>query len=164
MKLNIDIAVQDPQWEDIKDLENITHEAITRTMDMADTPDNADNKPFEISVVFVNDDMIRVLNKEYRGKNKPTNVLSFAMLDDENTPETAIVSLGDIILAFETVAREANDNDRFIRDHIAHLLVHGTLHLLGYDHLEDDDANMMETLEIRILEGLDIQNPYLQTI
>lgn len=164
MKPNIDIAVQEPLWEDVKELEELTHDAIYRTLEMAELPDKAADKPFEVSVVFVNDDMIRILNKEYRGKNKPTNVLSFAMLDDESTPDSEIISLGDIILAFETIDREAKENDRFMRDHIAHLLVHGTLHLLGYDHIEDDDANMMETLEIRILEGMDIQNPYLQKI
>ncbi len=164
MEYNIDIAIQDPQWSEVKDLETLTQDVIRRTLDMADLPEQAVESPFEVSVVFVNDDMIRVLNKEYRGKNKPTNVLSFAMLDADNDLDMSIFSLGDVILAYETVDREAKENDRFIRDHIAHLLVHGTLHLLGYDHIEDDDANVMETLEIRILEGMDIQNPYLQKI
>lgn len=164
MDYNIDIAIQDPQWEEVKELAYLTMEVLRRTLDMADLPDKAADKPFEVSVVFVNDDMIRILNKEYRGKNKPTNVLSFAMLDSEETADSDVVPLGDIILAYETVDKESRENDRFIRDHIAHLLVHGMLHLLGYDHIEDDDANVMETLEIRILEGLDIQNPYLQTI
>lgn len=164
MEYNVDIAVQDPQWSEVKELETLTNDVIRRTLDMADVPEKAAGTPFEVSVVFVNDDMIRILNKEYRGKNKPTNVLSFAMLDEENDLDASIFSLGDIILAYETIEKEARENDRFIRDHIAHLLVHGTLHLLGYDHIEDDDANVMETLEIRILEGMDIQNPYLQTI
>lgn len=164
MEYSIDIAIQDPLWNEVKDLEALTNEVIRRTLDMADLPTQVVESPFEVSVVFVNDDMIRILNKEYRGKNKPTNVLSFAMLDDENDLDMSIFSLGDVILAYETIERECRENDRFIRDHVAHLLVHGTLHLLGYDHIEDDDANVMETLEIRILEGMDIQNPYLQKI
>lgn len=163
-KHSVDIAIQDPQWEELKNLEGLTKDVISRTLRIADIPAKAMDMPLEISVVYVNDDMIQVLNREYRGKDKATNVLSFAMLDDDDAPNSDVIPLGDIILSFDTIHRESQEKGCFMDDHVAHLLVHGLLHLLGYDHIEDDDATTMETLEIRILEGLNIQNPYLERI
>ena len=108
----------------------------------------------EVAVVLADDAFVQQLNKDYRGKNAPTNVLSFP--NDEQTGE-----LGDIILALETIEREATAQGKKFRDHAAHLLVHGFLHLLGYDHIKDAEAEVMEKKEIKILQKLAIANPYL---
>jgi probable rRNA maturation factor len=110
------------------------------------------NAKGEISIVLADDDFVQNLNKQYRGKNKPTNVLSFP---NEDEP------LGDVILAFETVAREAEEQGKTFRDHAAHLIVHGILHLMGYDHEDEGEADKMEAREAKILKKLGIANPYL---
>lgn len=120
----------------------------------------------EICLVLTNDAEIAALNMAWRGKDGPTNVLSFPAEDDfpdgpqsvEN-PEDLI--LGDVVFAFETIAREAGDQDKSFHNHMAHLLVHGVLHLLGYDHQSDEEAGQMESLERRILATLDIADPYV---
>lgn len=120
----------------------------------------------EICLVLTNDAEISQLNKAWRGKEGPTNVLSFPAEDDfsdvpqsgEN-PDDRI--LGDVIFAFETIAREAGEQDKSFHNHVAHLFVHGVLHLLGYDHQSDEEAGQMESLERRILATLDIADPYV---
>ncbi|MEZ5690348.1 MAG: rRNA maturation RNase YbeY [Rickettsiales bacterium] len=116
---------------------------------------------FEIAVVFVDDKFIRNINHQYRGKNKPTNVLSFPNGDFSLKSSNINLNLGDIILALETIEKEAKEQKKTFRNHSAHLLVHGFLHLLGYDHMNEKDAKIMENMEIKILKKLDISNPYL---
>ncbi|SMH55589.1 rRNA maturation RNase YbeY [Azospirillum agricola] len=118
--------------------------------------------PAELSVVLADDALVHQLNRDYRGKDKPTNVLSFALTEaDEPEPvEGAPVLLGDVILAFETVRREAAEQNKAPADHMTHLVVHGVLHLLGYDHETDDEAEEMEALETRLLADLGIADPY----
>jgi probable rRNA maturation factor len=111
----------------------------------------------ELSVVFTDDAAIQMLNKEWRGKDGPTNVLSFPQ--ESAFPQESGL-LGDIVLASETVAREAALAGKPVQDHIAHLLVHGFLHLLGYDHAADDEAEKMEELERVALGRLGIADPY----
>ena len=106
----------------------------------------------ELSVVLSNDAEVQKLNKTYRHQDKPTNVLSFSS-DAEG-------ELGDIILAYETVVKEAEKSRIFPLDHTTHLIIHGFLHLLGYDHESEDDALIMEAMEIHILKTLNIDNPY----
>lgn len=158
----IDISVQDPQWESLGDIEKVIHKAASLTLKNAILPKFAANRELELSLVLANDDLVQVLNREYRDMDKPTNVLSFATLDDGDDPFPAegILNLGDVILSFETIIREAREQSKTQIEHIQHLTVHGVLHLLGYDHEDDDQANDMETLEIRILEKLGVQNPY----
>jgi len=116
---------------------------------------------FEISVTFTDDAAIQALNKEHRGKDKATNVLSFPAYDPEVPhPPGEGVHLGDIVFAYETIAREAEAQSKAFEDHLTHLVVHGTLHLLGYDHEGDREAEEMEALEISILRQLGIKNPY----
>ena len=105
----------------------------------------------EASVVLGNDDFVQGLNRDYRSKDKPTNVLSFP----QDLP-----MLGDIVFAYETVQREATEQEKSFDDHLLHLTVHGTLHLLGYDHIDDGEAEEMEALEINILEAMGVKNPY----
>lgn len=116
-----------------------------------------------VTVLLTDDTVVRALNARWRGQDKPTNVLSFPA--HELTPgawprDVAPAWLGDLVLGFETVAREAAAEDRLIADHVSHLVVHGSLHLLGYDHQSEADALVMEDLERRILAGLGIGDPY----
>jgi probable rRNA maturation factor len=111
----------------------------------------------EISIVLTNDAEQRDLNRDWRGKDAPTNVLSFPQIEPF-APVFGI--LGDIILARETVAREADEQGTPFDHHFTHLVVHGFLHILGYDHIEDDEALQMESLETQILAELGIGDPY----
>jgi len=106
----------------------------------------------EVSVVLADDTEVQDLNKTFRNRDKPTNVLSF--------PSEQKDELGDIILAYETVTREAEENGVSPLDHTLHLIIHGFLHLLGYDHEHENEAKEMENMEIRILKDLHINNPY----
>jgi len=115
----------------------------------------------EVSLVLTNDSQVQDLNRDYRGQDKPTNVLSFAALDaDSPIPPDGPILLGDVIIARETAEREAADEDKQLVHHLSHLVVHGVLHLLGYDHMEDDEAEEMESLERSILAGLGVPDPY----
>lgn len=117
----------------------------------------------EIGVVLADDALVHRLNRDYRGKDRPTNVLSFPLLDEEggfHEGEDVTILLGDVVLAFETVAGEAREQGKTLEVHVTHLIVHGVLHLLGYDHETDEDADRMERLEARILGGLGIADPY----
>lgn len=106
----------------------------------------------EVSVVFADDQEVQNLNKTFRHKDKPTNVLSF--------PSEEKGELGDIILAYETVVQEAQMSGISPLHHTLHLVIHGFLHLLGYDHENENEAKEMENMEIRILKALNIKNPY----
>jgi len=112
-----------------------------------------------LAVAFCDDAAVRSLNRSYRDKDRPTNVLSFPAPETPG-PETPERFIGDVVLARETVEREAVAIDRPVESHLAHLVVHGFLHLLGYDHENDADAREMEGLEIAILEELGIPDPY----
>lgn len=107
----------------------------------------------EFSIAFMNDAQIQSLNSQFRGKNKPTNVLSFPC-DEANY-------LGDIAIAFETVQSEALSQSKPLINHIKHMIVHGILHLLGYDHENDHDAQVMEDIEKKVLQHFHIKDPYL---
>lgn len=120
---------------------------------------------YSISVQLSDNENIHALNRDYRGKDKPTNVLSFPMLSREelqqSSPETSPeIMLGDIILAYETCVHEASAKAISIEDHAIHLIVHGTLHLIGFDHIDDADATIMEGVEVKALASLGIGNPY----
>lgn len=114
-------------------------------------------RPAELSIRIVDTDEGRALNRDYRGKDYATNVLSFPA---ELPPGVALPLIGDLAICAPVVLREAAGQAKLPRDHWAHLTVHGVLHLLGYDHLEDGEAEAMETLETRILAGLGITDPY----
>ena len=104
------------------------------------------------------DARLRELNREWRGQDKPTNVLSFPAVPPDRLATSPL--LGDIAVAYETARREAEAEDKALPDHLVHLVVHGTLHLLGHDHLDPVEAQRMEALEIRVLAGLGIADPY----
>jgi probable rRNA maturation factor len=136
----------------------VIHRAIATAARIAE----ADLGEAEISVLLTDDVGIRSLNSQWRGIDKPTNVLSFpaAQMARAGGPEDAPRVLGDIAIAYETTRREAHDEQKPFDHHLSHLAVHGFLHLIGYDHENDDDAEAMETLEQRILAQLGIPDPY----
>ena len=113
----------------------------------------------EVSVVLADDALVARLNRTYRGIAKPTNVLSFAAAAPAR-PAAPLRLLGDVVLAYGTIAREARAQDKTLADHLAHLVVHGVLHLLGFDHERDREARRMEALEVAVLAGLGIADPY----
>ncbi len=120
----------------------------------------------EVSFLLADDDRVRQLNRDFRGQDKPTNVLSFPAedrdsLDTPDEPGTGARLLGDVVLAFETLQREAAAQSKPLSDHLSHLSVHGVLHLLGYDHAVAAEADRMERLEAVILAGLGIADPYV---
>jgi probable rRNA maturation factor len=114
--------------------------------------------PAELSVALGDDAMVQVLNRQYRGKDRPTNVLSFPADDPGAAGRPRL--LGDVVLALETVAREADERSRPFDSHVSHLVVHGVLHLMGHDHETETQAVAMEALESGILAGLGIDDPY----
>jgi probable rRNA maturation factor len=119
----------------------------------------------ELSIILTDDAEQRRLNRDWRGVDRSTNVLAFpAWEPGAPAPSDAPVLLGDVVLAFETVAREAEEQGKSLADHLSHLVVHGVLHLLGYDHGTDSEAAAMETLETSILARLGVADPYRRTI
>jgi probable rRNA maturation factor len=115
------------------------------------------NKTFELTVRIVNIEESQSLNKQYRSKDKPTNVLSFPF----EVPEgIELALLGDLVICAEVVRLEAQQQNKHLHEHWAHMVIHGCLHLLGFDHIEDNDAQEMEALEIKLLSTLKINDPY----
>lgn len=159
--LEIDLSVDCPDWTGaLPGAEALCRRAVLSTWEVA----AEGTRPAEVSVVLSDDAAVRVLNRDYRGKDRPTNVLSFAALDDAegapDLPEDAPLLLGDIVIAWETTAREAGEAGKSLSDHFSHLLVHGMLHLMGYDHMTDQEAEEMEALEVQVLSTLGISDPY----
>jgi probable rRNA maturation factor len=156
LNLHIDIAVNAGKWPQVDQLERLARSAVAAAAMVTplEMPDGA-----ELSLVFTGDEEMRAINAQWRGIDKPTNVLSFPAADIE-PGETAEQMLGDIVFAHETVQREAGLEGKRFEDHLTHLMVHGFLHLFGYDHMEEDDAKVMEGLESRALAELGIADPY----
>jgi probable rRNA maturation factor len=146
MKLSID--VEDLRWPDMAALAQRCLDAV-----LADDPR-------DVAVLLTSDDEIQGLNKQWRGNDKPTNVLSFPAADMP-LPPGEMAPLGDLVLAYETVAAEAKEQGKPFENHVAHLIVHGLLHLLGLDHETDEEADVMEQRERDILARLGIPDPYL---
>ncbi|MEH2564532.1 rRNA maturation RNase YbeY [Bradyrhizobium sp. AZCC 2289] len=145
-------------WQTEPDAEAVIHRAISAAAEIAD----AGVGDAELAVMLTDDSGIRTLNSNWRGIDKPTNVLSFPALQPTGAGanDDAPRMLGDIAIAFETTRKEADDEQKPFDHHLSHLAVHGFLHLIGYDHEKDDDAEAMESLEQEILAQLGIPDPY----
>ncbi|MGL4441710.1 MAG: rRNA maturation RNase YbeY [Bosea sp. (in: a-proteobacteria)] len=155
LRLEIDVSIETDHWAVIADPEALGNKAILAAARHAGTVLKAGA---EVSVLLTGDAQVRELNRIWRQQDKPTNVLSFPA-----TPVAGLAKapmLGDIVVAFETIEREALADGKALPDHLAHLLVHGFLHLLGYDHNNDDEAEIMENLERDILASISIADPY----
>ena len=145
-------------WQAEPDAETVVHRAIAAAAESVD----ADIGDAELAVMLTDDAGIRTLNLNWRGIDKPTNVLSFPALQPTGPvgPDDAPRMLGDIAIAFETTRREADDEGKPFDHHLSHLAIHGFLHLIGYDHEKDGEAEAMEALERQILAQLGIPDPY----
>ncbi len=155
-----------PLWGDATDWEALAERAVSSAISVTPYGELATiDAAVEVSVKFTDDAEVHTLNRDYRHKDKPTNVLSFPMVEPDLLPTLANaddgeVLLGDIVLAHGVCKAEAAQRDVSIEAHAAHLIVHGTLHLLGYDHMGDDEAEAMESLERQIMAGLGLHDPY----
>ena len=145
-------------WQAEPGAETVIHRAIEAAAGMAD----ADTADTELAIMLTDDDGIRTLNQNWRGIDKATNVLSFPALRPTAAarPDDAPRMLGDIAIAYQTTRREADEEGKPFEHHLSHLAVHGFLHLVGYDHETDDEAEAMEALEREILAQLGIPDPY----
>ena len=166
MELDVSIQLKSPAWKAALRTRNAL---IKEACSAAISATKIAKYPcvLEMAVVLADDAFIRELNSHYRGADKPTNVLSFPSEEDIEKRSARLLRgkpefyLGDVVLALETLQREAQQQNKNFKHHLIHLLTHGTLHLLGYDHINDGDANRMEALEIKILKKQGIDNPYL---
>jgi probable rRNA maturation factor len=167
--MNLEIALEaDGEWDSSRSWEPVVRKAVEAAIAESAFPQLAvAGRSVELSVRLAGDEEVRALNAHWRGKDKPTNVLSFPMAEayeleqaDEDGPA---IMLGDIILAYGVCEREAVDKGVGMKEHATHLVVHGMLHLLGYDHVAERDATEMEAREVRALARLGIASPYAVT-
>ena len=164
--MTLDIAIDsDAEWDSSNDWAELARSAAVAAIAESAFPQlGSCNRTVELSVKLTSDAEVHALNSEWRGKDKPTNVLSFPMAEPNELEVSGDAGpelmLGDVILARGVCAAEAADKGIPLESHAAHLMVHGTLHLLGYDHMDDDSAADMEARETRALARLGISDPY----
>ncbi|HEU0310927.1 MAG TPA: rRNA maturation RNase YbeY [Sphingomicrobium sp.] len=164
--MTLDIAIDaDAEWDSSRDWASLARSAATAAIAESAFPQlGQGERGVELSVCLTSDEEVRTLNAEWRGKDRPTNVLSFPMAEGEELADAVgpgpELMLGDIILARGVCAAEAEEKGLPLESHAVHLMVHGTLHLLGYDHMDDDSAADMEAREVRALARLGIADPY----
>jgi probable rRNA maturation factor len=153
MTLCIETSVECAGWSALEGLDALVAESLQSALE-----ESGDElvEGVEVSLLFCDDARIQELNRNFRGQDKPTNVLSFPSPDSHETAHF----IGDIAVAYETVAREAQEQGKTLKQHCRHMIVHGFLHLLGYDHEEEAEAEAMEAMEIHILRRLGVDNPY----
>jgi probable rRNA maturation factor len=152
-RLHVEVLVEASGWQAVPNAAEVIRSAVLAAAEADAAPDA------EVAVLLADDAAVQALNRQWRGIDKPTNVLSFPAPQ----PSGALIQprhLGDIALAYETCCREAEAENKPLRDHLSHLAVHGFLHLVGYDHDTDDDAEDMEQLEREVLARLGIADPY----
>lgn len=165
--IDVDLSIG-LEWSSSNFGQNEVEKAIDAAVKFAAIPELSDPPvPVSVSIKLSDNEEVHALNREWREKDKPTNVLSFPMLDEdeldaliEGTYDAPEIMLGDIILAFGVCASEANEKGIPLAHHATHLVIHGMLHLLGHDHIENDDADVMEELEVKALASMGLHNPY----
>lgn len=152
MTIQIEISIECPGWRELH-LEALVAESLNAALE-----ESGDQLAVgaEVSLLFCDDARVRELNRDFRGQDKSTNVLSFPTPD----PLETAPFIGDIAVAYETVAREAREQSKSLDQHSRHMIVHGFLHLLGYNHEDEGEAEAMEALEVRVLSRLGVDNPY----
>ena len=160
----VEIVIEDKRWADVS-FKQLSDRAVAAALSIFDL----DPSLFTVEILACDDTRIALLNRDFRGQAKPTNVLSWpsaerAASKDGDAPILPCAKkdaeLGDIAISYDTCAREAIQADKPLTDHLLHLLVHATLHLLGYDHQRDQDATLMERIEVKALGKLGVANPY----
>jgi probable rRNA maturation factor len=159
-EVTVDVAEESAAWQTLADAAAICRGAALAALDAA-VPALGES---ELSIVLGDDALLHELNRRWRDKDTPTNVLSFPAQDFTAallaTPPGEALPLGDVVLAYETIAGEAVEQGKALADHLAHLVVHGVLHLVGYDHEATEEAERMEALERTVLSGIGIADPY----
>jgi probable rRNA maturation factor len=164
--VHLELSVEDASWHSIGDgLEMLCRRAVQAALAAARESNPAawpaPAREVEVSVLLTDDPAVHALNRNYRGIDRPTNVLSFPLADGSGAPDPAsAVLLGDIVLAYGTVAGEAAEQGKPLAHHLTHLLVHGALHLAGFDHEREEEAERMERLETAVLAALGVPDPY----
>ena len=161
--LNVIVRIEDEAWpRDLPEVQALAVDAAVATLTLASPERIAGSQGIEVGLLLTSDNAIQALNRHYRGFDRPTNVLAFEAGDSQDAARSAeeLLLLGDVVLARETLLREARDQGKPPHDHLRHLVVHGVLHLLGFDHEADDDAARMEATEVAVLERLGIADPY----
>lgn len=160
--ISIDTLIEDENWRTaLVNYEDLINKSVSQTLNHIKTLDDT-NQLIEVSVTLTNDQNIQKLNNNFRQKDKPTNVLSFPQNDwsTEDWKDDPVLLLGDVVVSFQTIHKEAEEQSKSLEHHFTHMLVHSIVHLFGYDHETDDEAEEMEALEIQILKQMGIKNPY----
>ncbi len=157
-QLYLALEIEDSRWDTaLPEIGALLESAIR--LALADAP--VGDRPIEVGVRLVDDDTIQALNREWRGRDKPTNVLSFPLGDAGPVIDAALPWLiGDIVMSFDTMAAESERDGKPLEHHVVHLAIHAALHLLGHDHEDEDQAATMEAAEVALLAQLDIPDPY----
>ena len=161
LKIDIDFEVQDNSWPDLKALPLKVSKIIFNKLGLDELTQH-----LEFSIILTDDESIRKINAQYRAKDAATNTLSFPAQDiiankfDHLQIHNGFLSLGDVIFAYGVIENEAKRDGKTFLNHFTHLLIHGLLHLLGYDHQNEQEAQVMESLETQILLSLNIKSPY----
>lgn len=159
-QFTIALTVLTPVWhEALPDAEGLARRAARGAL-AAVPVSAADAGETELSLVLADDATVHRLNRDYRGQDRPTNVLSFAAESDADPRDAGPRLLGDVVLSYDTLAREAGEQGKSLAGHLSHLVVHGVLHLLGYDHASEAEAARMERIETAVLADLGISDPY----
>ena len=153
----IEISIKHKAWQTaLPKASNIVRQAVHSALSVTTKPSEE-----ELAVILANDALLKSLNKDYRGIDKPTNVLSFSYTQPKKENVSNLPSmLGDIIISLDTACSEAEKANIGLKAHVSHLVIHGVLHLMGYNHELDSDALIMEKLEIQALERIGYRNPY----
>jgi probable rRNA maturation factor len=151
--MSIIVDIEDAGWNSLSDLEDRARAAISSVLPL-------EKQGHGLVILFTSDAEIQTLNREWRGKDRPTNVLSFPAPQDVLVPPDEETPLGDLALGYGIIVKEAKAQNKTVLNHTLHLIVHGTLHLLGYDHETEAEALTMEATEIAALAKLGIANPY----
>ncbi len=161
IELAIDIAVNSDRWTDIESIDVLAHKTSATVINWLEAGEKISfpQIPMELSLLLTDDASIKEINAKWRQQDKATNVLSFPTKEIE-VGETPLPLLGDIIFAHETILSESEELTKSFEEHLTHLFIHGFLHLLGYDHIKDTDAEQMERIETGILLSIGLSDPY----